>query len=81
MGSARCAHRVTTMPSRSTVYRFRVTRKSDGKAVAYTNVKAHSMHDAKEILLRRLHVPESKWDNGRCPFSLALKRGGDYKEC
>lgn len=67
------------MPARHATYRFRVTRRETGKIIAYTNVKAVGLHDAMEILLKRLHVPESQWNSIRNPYILDVKLGGKYR--
>ena len=60
-------------------YRMKVERKEDGKVLAYTNVKARSLSDAREILLHRFHVPYSKWGTASCPITILVKRGGEYR--
>jgi hypothetical protein len=60
-------------------YRMKVERKHDGKALAYTTVKARSLSDAREILFHRFHVPPSKREAEDCPIAILVKRGGEYR--
>lgn len=52
-------------------YRAKVSRKSDGEIIAYTTVKAESIHEAKKKLVRRFSKRQ---------IVVEIKRGGEFRE-